>query len=94
MVKLQSMYSFDELTNESERLVIEELGRQLEILGDKACLTEECVLDMAAYALNHVTPLYRVNLVGRLYTHTMKTEHEAEIRAAVTEAVEKISRDY
>jgi competence protein ComFB len=92
-VKLQSIYSFEELTNESERLVIEELGRQLEGMGDRACMTEECILDMAAYALNHVTPLYRVNLVGRLYTDTMQAEHAAEVRTAVTEAIQKVSGD-
>jgi competence protein ComFB len=63
-MNLEKMFSFEEMTNEAERLVIEELGTQLEQLTGSVCLSEECVLDMAAYALNHVQPLYRVNFPG------------------------------
>ena len=92
-MNLEKMYSFEEMTNEAERLVLEELGTQLEELRDTACLTEECVLDMAAYALNHVQPMYRVNLLGRLYAKSMGEEHEDEIRQAVADAITKVSRD-
>ncbi|MFO8042216.1 MAG: late competence development ComFB family protein [Alkalispirochaeta sp.] len=91
---LTTMYNFEDLTNEAERLIIEELGRQLELVGDRACSGEDCILDMAAYALNHVRPMYRVNLLGRLYADTLMQEHGDEIRAAVEEAIEKISADY
>lgn len=92
---LESTYSFDELTNEAERLVITELGRQLEELDSaQACFNEECIMDIAAYALNHVRPLYRVNLLGRLYAQSLREEHHKEIRNAVREAIEKISKDY
>ena len=91
---LTAKYSFDDLTNEAERLVIEELGRQLEALGESACSKDECVLDIAAYALNHVKPMYRVNLLGRLYANTFWEEYGDEIRRAVREAIEKISKDY
>ncbi len=91
---LTTAYSFDDLTNEAERLVIEELGRQLEDAGDAACADEDCILDIAAYALNHVRPMYRVNLMGRLYADTLMQEHGDEIRTAVREAIEKISADY
>jgi hypothetical protein len=49
---------------------------------------------MAAYALNHVRPMYRVNLLGRLYADTLMQEHGAEIRSAVQDAIAKISKDY
>ncbi|HKK49246.1 MAG TPA: late competence development ComFB family protein [Alkalispirochaeta sp.] len=91
---LTTAYSFDDLTNEAERLVIEELGRQLEDAGDAACVEEDCILDIAAYALNHVRPMYRVNLMGRLYADTLMQQHGDEIRAAVREAIRKISADY
>lgn len=91
---LTTMYSFEDLTNEAERLVIEELGRQLELAGESVCAEEDCILDMAAYALNHVPPMYRVNLLGRLYADTLMQEHGEEIRAAVQEAIQKISVDY
>lgn len=91
---LTTMYNFDDLTNEAERLVLEELGRQLEELGDRACQTDDCIMDMAAYALNNVRPMYRVNLLGRLYADTLMQRHGAEIRAAVAQAIEKISPEY
>ncbi len=91
---LTTAYSFDDLTNEAERLIIEELGRQLEDAGEAACADEDCILDIAAYALNHVRPMYRVNLMGRLYADTLMQEHGDEIRTAVREAIEKISADY
>ncbi len=92
-MNLNDMYSFEELTNEAERLVLNELGVQLEALGDDACFSEECVLDMAAYALNHVRPMYRVNLIGRLYADSLMIEHGDEIRSFVREAIEKISEE-
>jgi competence protein ComFB len=92
-MKLEEIYSFEELTNEAERFVIEELGRQLEIAGETACRSPECVLDMAAYALNHVKPMYRVNLLGRLYVESLHEEHKEEIRRAVQQAILKVSRD-
>lgn len=93
-MNLETMYSFEELTNEAERIVIEELGRQLEERGDGTCMSEECVLDMAAYALNHVSPMYRVNLLGRLYVKKLEADHAEEIRAAVREAIEKVNEDH
>ncbi len=91
---LTTMYDFEDLTNEAERLVIEELGRQLEERGERACQSDDCVLDMAAYALNKVRPMYRVNLLGRLYADTLMEEYGEEIRRAVTQAIDKISSDY
>jgi competence protein ComFB len=91
---LTTMYSFDELTNEAERLVIEELGRQLSEIDSSGCRGEDCVMDMAAYALNHVRPMYRVNLMGRLYADTLVEQYGEEIRTAVAEAIRKIAPDY
>jgi competence protein ComFB len=92
-MNLEKSYSFEELTNEAERLVLQELGAQLEELQNTACLSQECVLDMAAYALNHVQPMYRVNLLGRLYAQSLGDEHKEEIRRAVADAIKKVSRD-
>ena len=91
-MELQDIYSFEELTNEAERLVIEELGNQLESIADPAVAEDEgLVLDMAAYALNHVPPMYRANLLGRLYADTLRDQYRDEIRAAVTAAIKKIA---
>lgn len=89
---LRDLRAFEDLQNEAERLVVDELERQLDLLPDKSvCKSEDCVLDMAAYALNHVRPLYRVNLLGRLYATSPNEERRAEIAGAVADAIKKIS---
>lgn len=86
---LDERYNFEDLVNEAEHHVLDELERQLEERGiDEPA--EETVLDMAAYALNHVAPLYRVNLLGRLYARNVPTEYLEQVSRAVSEAIEKI----
>lgn len=88
---LTRYYRFDELTNEAERLVIEELGVQLEKSHPRIAEDEGLVLDIAAYALNQVPPMYRVNLLGRIYADTFRDHYGEQIRAAVHSAIEKIT---
>ena len=83
-------YDFEQLENDAVRLVIEELERQLKSRND-VCVTEECILDMAAYALNHVRPMYRATLLGKLYADAIGQEHHDEIERAVGEAIERIN---
>jgi competence protein ComFB len=89
---LEDQYNFEDLRNEAERLVIEELDRQLQEAPD-VCRTEECILDMAAYALNIVRPMYRVTLLGRLYASAVDDAHLSEIRTAVSKAIQKVSEN-
>lgn len=85
---LKDEYNFDLLENEAENLVIDELERQLtDAENSGVCRTEECLLDMAAYALNHVSPLYRATLLGRVYAPALNAEHHAEVERAVREAI-------
>lgn len=87
-MSLLERYNFEDLVNEAERLVIDELERQLAARGDEA--DEDQVLDMAAYALNKVPPLYRVNLLGRIYARNVAQPYLEEIRAAVAAAIERV----
>ena len=85
---LRDEYNFDDLENEAENMVVEELERQLALEENaRVCRTEECVLDMAAYALNHVPPLYRATLLGRVYKPALDEKHYGEVRDAVAEAI-------
>jgi len=89
-------YTFDLLVNEAERLVVSELERQLdEKKPDTICLCNDCILDMAAYGLNLVKPLYRVSLLGSLYTQrAMEWDtYSDSIRLAVTQSIDKISKN-
>ncbi len=88
-------YDFDLLVNEAERLVLAELERQLdERSGENLCLCEDCVLDMAALALNNLKPLYRVSLLGTMYAHAMdEGEYREGVRTAVDAAIRKIGEN-
>ncbi|MDR1506894.1 MAG: late competence development ComFB family protein [Treponema sp.] len=87
-------YNFDILTNEAEKIVITELGRQLES-GTGICRCNECVLDMAAMALNAVKPLYRVSLLGTMYTAQAmnETAYAKTVREEVAKAIEKVRKN-
>jgi competence protein ComFB len=88
-------YDFELLVNEAEKLVLEELGGQLESFSGTICRCNECVVDMAAMALNAVKPLYRVSLLGTLYaSQAMNEESYAKsAREAVARAIEKVRKN-
>ena len=88
-------YDFELLKNEAENLVLKELERQLESFTEPICRCNDCVVDMAAMALNAVKPLYRVSLLGSLYTsHAMdEKEYAAKVREAVFNAIEKVRKN-
>jgi len=89
-VALGERYDFDSLVNDAERLVIEEMGRQIP-LAESLCTCEECVLDIAAYALNQVRPRYRASLLGSIYSKQPDRRADArEIEKAVSEAIRRI----
>lgn len=89
---IKEEYNFEYLVNESERLVLEALEKRLEEDSDnKLCRCQDCILDIAALALNTVKPLYRVSLIGTLYAHALdSTEYAEQIHKAVDAAIEKI----
>ena len=90
---LKDEYNFEYLVNEAERLVLDQLESQLyseERSG--VCLCQDCILDMAAYALNNIKPLYRVSLLGNLYAKALDgSDYEQTVSEAVAEAIKKIS---
>lgn len=89
---LRDEYDFSSLENEAENLVITELERQLALPGNEGVWRdEECVLDMAAYALNHVPPMYRATLLGRLYAAELDKTYHDTVEQAVREAIRVVS---
>lgn len=85
----RDLYRFDDLRNIAEDLVIEEIGRQL---GDSARedFSEDTILDIAACALNMLKPMYRVNLLGRMYADAFKQEYHDEITETVRKAIDRV----
>lgn len=90
-VSLIDQFTLEDLVNESEHLVLEELEAQLQANTDTSlCTSTDCILDMVAYALNAVRPMYRVNLMGRIYASAVSDERQAEVKEAVAKAIEKV----
>jgi len=90
---IRDEYDFSELVNEAERMVTDELERQLAQKADpNICVCQDCVLDMAAFALNSLKPVYRVSLLGTMYAHAMdEGSYRKEVAKAVSAAIKKIS---
>jgi competence protein ComFB len=92
---LKDEYNFENLVNESERLVIDEMERQLALKRNaNNCRCEDCILDIAAFALNALLPLYRVSLLGSLYAeNAVRTPYAEDVRKAVEAAVLKVKKN-
>ncbi len=89
-MSLREDYDFDGLVNDSERLVLEELESQIRAATD-LCTCQDCVLDMAAYALNNTRPAYRVSLMGSVYARTSTaTEPLQDVKRAVHDAILRV----
>jgi competence protein ComFB len=90
IMALRDSYDFDSLVNEAERLVLGELEARL--AGDAdICRCQDCVLDMAAFALNNVKPAYRVSLMGSVYARAATPDaYVKDIKRAVDEAMKKV----
>jgi len=84
-------YDFDSLVNDSQRMVIQELETQLAAAGADVCTCQDCVLDMAALALNNVKPTYQVSLMGRVYAQSGSNAQLAQsVERAVRTAIARI----
>jgi competence protein ComFB len=92
-MSIREDYDFGVLVNETERMVTDELERRLAELADPSiCLCQDCVLDMAAFALNALKPVYRVSLLGTMYAHAIDGDsgYSHEVRAMVDAAIKKV----
>ncbi|HET7839936.1 MAG TPA: late competence development ComFB family protein [Rectinemataceae bacterium] len=85
-------YDFSILTNEAERMVTDELERQLAARqAEQICVCEDCVIDMAALALNSIRPVYRVSLLGTMYAHALDGgDFAEEVRRGVSSAIDRV----
>jgi len=89
---LTDTYNFDLLKNEAEELVLNELEEQVAAYGPELCRCNECIVDMAAIALNSIKPLYRFSLLGTLYAAQAMNEqsYADSVKEAVTQAITKV----
>jgi len=62
---LGETYNLENMRNRAEEMVFQAIEKQIEKGGDM-CACEECVLDLAAWTLNHVKPRYYTSLLAPL----------------------------
>lgn len=88
-------YDFELLKNEAENLVVHELEQQLESGNEEMCRCNECIVDIAAIALNTVKPLYRFSLLGTLYASQAMSEqsYADSVKKAVADAIKKVKKN-
>jgi len=88
-------YDFDLLKNEAEILVIREMEQQLKNGYEGMCRCNECIVDIAAIALNSIKPLYRFSLLGGLYASQAMTEqsYAESVKQAVMQAIKKVRKN-
>ena len=88
-------YEFHMLKNEMEVLVIRELERQLSSGNEGMCRCKDCVLDVAAIALNNVQPLYRISLLGTLYASSAISDKDItnQVMHVVQQAIKKVTEN-
>lgn len=78
-MKLAERYNLDNMKNRAEEMVFEAIEKQINKGGDM-CACEECILDLAAWTLNHVKPGYYTSLLAPL---TPRPESERAMRVEI-----------
>jgi len=91
----KDQYDFELLKNEAEVMVIHEMEVQLESGYEGMCRCNECIVDIAAIALNAVKPLYRFSILGTLYASQAMTEkaYADSVKNAVKQAILKVRKN-
>ena len=89
-MKLDERYNLENMRNRAEEMVFSAIEKQIEKGGDM-CTCEECVLDLAAWTLNHVKPQYCTSLLAPL-TPRPETERAlaVEIELALASGLKKL----
>jgi competence protein ComFB len=89
-MRLQEHYDMELLRNRMAELVFEWIAGLIE-RRDDFCKCQDCVLDLTAYVLNHVKPLYCTSLLGSLYPdEVLGKKLRVQIELAVHEGLKKI----
>lgn len=89
---LEKNYDMTILVNDTERMVLDELGKRLDSAETEGlCTCQDCVVDMAALALNTLKPHYHASLLGTMYAHAVEESGFAdEVRKAVDDSIVKV----
>ena len=83
-----------DVKNVMEEIVWENIGRVLREVPD-VCRCQKCRNDIAAYALNHLKPLYATTHKGEIISKasTLETQQYLDVIAALTMAVKQVGKN-
>jgi competence protein ComFB len=89
-MKLNERYDMENMKNRAEEMVFQAIEKEIE-KGGEACTCEECVLDLAAYALNHVRPRYYTSLLAPLTPRReADRKMQVELELAIASGLKKL----
>jgi len=94
-MKIDSNIIENELTNYTERIVIEAIN---EILSqdkfNNTCTCKRCLIDIATYSLNRLPAKYISSHEGEVLTKILEFENQlqVDIISTVTKAIETVSK--
>lgn len=84
------------LKNHTEDIVLDMLQELLNKEEySEVCTSEECLLDMATYALNRLPAKYVATEKGEVYTKTeeLEQQHSVDILSVVTRAIKVVNEN-
>ena len=84
------------LNNLTEEVVLERLGEMLEREEfSDVCKDENCLLDMATYALNRLPAKYVATSRGEIFSKTeeLEQQHSVDVLSVVTRAIKVVSEN-
>ena len=87
---LRERYDLESIRNKTKELVYERIEKLLEE-GEDFCKCETCVLDLAAFTLNRVTPRYTTSMLGDLHPdRVLEKKIQVEIDLALRAGLKQL----
>ncbi len=88
-MRLNERYNLESIGNRSEQIVWEAIERLVDT--NSMCTCEECVLDLVAWTLNHVTPQYYTSLLSPLNPDPARDRKvRVEVELAIASGLKKL----
>ena len=88
-MRLGEKYDLESVGNRSEQIVYEAIEKLVD--GKAMCTCQECVMDLVAWTLNHVTPQYYTSLLSPLNPDPARERKvRVEVDLAIASGLKKL----
>jgi competence protein ComFB len=89
-MKLGERYNLESIGNRSREIVYTAIER-LVAEGTALCTCEDCVMDLVAWTLNHVTPRYFTSLLAPLNVdQSLENKMRVEVDLAIASGLKRL----